>query len=78
MAGRHLVSRNRQLSTFDSIGLGAKLAYTLRKVPGRYEVKLNGGYEFVRFKYSDFTDIRTGSAYGFNANVLQLYVSATF
>ena len=72
------VSRNRQLSTFDSVGLGAKVAYTWRKVPGRYEVKLNGGYEYVRFKYSDFTDIRTGSAYGFNAGVLQLYVSATF
>ncbi|MEP7298453.1 MAG: DUF3570 domain-containing protein [Burkholderiales bacterium] len=72
------VSRNRQLSTFDSIGLGGKVAYTWRKVPGKYEIKLNGSYEFVRFKYSDFTDIRTGSAYGFNANVLQLYVSATF
>ena len=72
------VSRNRQLSTFNSIGLGGKVAYTVRKVPGRYEVKLNGGYEYVRFKYSDFTDIRNGSAYGFNAGVLQLYVSATF
>ena len=37
------VSRNRQLSTFNSVGLGAKLAYTVRKVPGQYEVKLNGG-----------------------------------
>ena len=27
---------------------------------------------------SDFTDVRTGSLYAFNANVLQLYVSATF
>jgi hypothetical protein len=66
------VSRNRQLSTFDSVGLGAKVAYTWRKVPGRYEVKLNGGYEYVRYKYSDFTDIRTGTPYGFNAGVLQL------
>jgi len=72
------VSRNRQLSTFDSVGLGAKVAYTWRKVPGSYEVKLNGGYEYVRYKYSDFTDIRTGSPYSFNAGVLQLYVSATF
>ena len=72
------VSRNRQLSTFDSVGLGAKVAYTWRKVPGRYEVKLNGGYEYVRYKYSDFTDVRTGTPYGFNAGVLQLFVSATF
>ena len=72
------VSRNRQLSTFSSIGLGAKLAYTVRKVPGRYEVKLNGAYEYVRFRYNDFTDIRTGDKYAFNAGVLQLFVSATF
>ena len=72
------VSRNRQLSTFNDIGVGAKLAYTLRKVPGRYEVKLNGSYEYVRYKYSDFTDIRNGNLYGNNASVLQLYVSANF
>lgn len=72
------VSRNRQLSTFDSIGLGARLSYTWKKVPGKYEVKANGAYELVQYKYKDFTDIRTGSPYSFNANVLQLYVSATF
>ena len=72
------VSRNRQLSSFNSIGLGAKLAWTARKVPGQYEVKVNGAYEFVRFKFSDFTDTRTGSLYGYNTHVLQLYVSATF
>ena len=72
------VSRNRQLGTYNSIGLGAKLSYTAAKVQGRYEVKLNGSYERVRFKYSDFTDVRTGKAYSFDADVLQLFVSATF
>ena len=72
------ISRNRQLGTFKSFGLGGKLSYTYVKVPGKYEVKLNGGYELMRFKYSDFTDLRTGGAYAFTAHVLQLYVSATF
>lgn len=72
------VSRNRQLSTFTSVGLGAKLSYTVRKVPGSYGVKLNGTYEYVRFRYGDFTDIRTGSPYAFNASVVQMYVSSTF
>jgi Protein of unknown function (DUF3570) len=72
------ISRNRQLSSFNSTGLGAKLAYTLRKIPGQYEVKLNAAYEFTRFKFSDFTDIRTGAPYAYNANVFQLYVSGTF
>jgi hypothetical protein len=72
------VSRNRQLSTFNTVGLGAKLAWTARKVPGQYEVKVNGAYEYVRFKFKDFTDIRTGSPYSYNTSVLQLFVSATF
>jgi len=71
-------SRNRQLSTFNSVGLSAKLAYTVKQVPGQYDIKLNGAYERVRFKYADFTDVRTGAAYAFDANVLQLFVSATF
>ncbi len=72
------VSRNRQLSSFDSVGLGGKLAYTLRKVPGAYELKLNAGYQYVRFKFKDFTDIRTGNLYANNASVLQLFVSGSF
>jgi Protein of unknown function (DUF3570) len=72
------VSRNRQLSSFHSVGLGGNVAYTLQKVPGRYEVKLNGGYQYARFTFNDFTDIRTGQLYANNASVLQLYVSATF
>jgi hypothetical protein len=72
------ISRNRQLSTFNSFGLGGKLSYVYQRVPGKYEIKLNGGYELMRFKYSDFTDLRTGGAYAFTAHILQLYVSATF
>jgi hypothetical protein len=72
------VSRNRQLSSFNSVGLGAKLAYTLQKVPGRYEAKLNGALQYTRFKFGDFTDSRTGELYATNASVLQLFVSATF
>ncbi|HEV7913271.1 MAG TPA: DUF3570 domain-containing protein [Albitalea sp.] len=72
------VSRNRQLSTFNSLGLGAKLSYTWKRVPGKYEVKANGAYERVRFNFKDFTDSRTNSPYTFDANVLQLYLSATF
>jgi Protein of unknown function (DUF3570) len=72
------VSRNRQLGSYDNLSLGAKLAYTAAKVPGRYEVKLNGSWEMVRFKYSDFTDVRSGKPYSFVGNIVQLYVSATY
>ena len=72
------VSRNRQLSTFSSVGLGAKLSYKLLTVPGKYALKLNGAYEYTSFKFSDFTDLRTGEAYATNANLIQLYLTATF
>ncbi len=72
------MSRNRQLGTYHDVGLGAKATYSAWRVPARYEVKLNGALERLRFQYSDFTDIRTGKAYAFDATVLELYVSATF
>jgi hypothetical protein len=72
------VSRNRQLSRFNSLSLGGRLSYTLAQAPGRYEIKANGAYEFKRFDYKDFTDLRTGSPFAFNAHLLQVYVSATF
>lgn len=72
------ISRNRQLSTFSSVGLGAKVAYNLRTVPGKYALKLNGAYEYTSFKFSDFTDLRTGEAYATQANLLQVYLTATF
>ena len=72
------VSRNRQLSTFDDVGLGARLSYDVRRVPGRYDVKLIGTYEYTRYKYKDFTDVRTGELYGYGASVFQVYLSATY
>ena len=72
------VSRNRQLSTFRDFSLGAKVSRTVASVPGRYAVKANLNYELMKFKYSDFTDLRNGSPYAFDANVLQVYLSATF
>ena len=72
------ITRNRQLSTFNTASLGAKVAYSVRKVPGQYEIKLNGSYERLQFKYDDFTDVRTGTPYSSSANVVQLYVTATF
>ncbi len=72
------ISRNRQLSDFNDESLGAKLSYTVKKVPGRYDLKLNATYEYTRFKFKDFTDVRTGNLYGYNASVVQLFVSATY
>jgi hypothetical protein len=77
-ANLQYMSRNRQLGTFDSLGPGIKASYTVYSVPSRYEVKLNGAYQWLDFKYSDFTDLRTGKPYSFNASVLEFFVSATY
>jgi len=72
------VSRNRQLGTFNDVGLGGKVSYSIKQVPGQYDIKANASYELLRFKFKDFTDIRTGELYGYKAHVLQFFVSATF
>jgi hypothetical protein len=72
------VSRNRQLSTYDTIGLGAKASWTWLRQPGRYEVRVNGAVERTRFDFKDFTDLRSGALYSYEATVLQVFLSATF
>lgn len=72
------VSRNRQLSTFDDIAPGVRVTYQYKQVPGQYEIQGHLNYEYQRYKFSDFTDIRTGQLYSYGAHVLQLLVTATF
>lgn len=72
------VTRNRQLSTMHDVSAGATITYTLKDVPGKYDVKLSGSYQLIDFRYSDFTDIRTGKPYSNHANVIQTVLSATF
>ena len=72
------VSRNRQLGAYSSTGVGAKLSYTYPGLPAGWDLRLNASYERMQYRYKDFTDLRTGRPYAFDANVLQAYVSATF
>jgi uncharacterized protein DUF3570 len=72
------ISRNRQLSAFDDITPGVRVTYTYKQVPGQYEVQGHLNYEYQRYKFSDFTDLRTGQLYSYGAHVLQFLVTATF
>jgi hypothetical protein len=71
-------SRNRQLSTFKTLSLAAKLSFTLPTWAPGFDTQLTGVLERKQFRFSDFTDLRTGQPYSYNANVVQVYVSATF
>lgn len=77
-ADTRYVSRNRQLSSFRDTSIGAKLAYTIKKVPGQYDVTLNGAIERVQYRFAEFTDIRTGQLYRYDANVMQVFLSTNF
>lgn len=72
------ISRNRQLSTYATLGFGIKGEYVYRRAPGQYEIRLHGAWEFVQFKHKDFTDLRTGQLYSYEANMLRMWVSASF
>jgi hypothetical protein len=72
------VTRNRQLSTYDSVALGVMATYTWKRVPGKYEIRLQGAIERTQTDYSDFTDVRNGSLYSYDATVVQVFVSANF
>jgi Protein of unknown function (DUF3570) len=72
------LSRNRQLSNFNSTGLGATLSYTWPGLPAGYSLKLNAALEHKSFRFKDFNDLRTGQPYSHDANIVQAYVSATF
>ena len=77
-SSRTYMSRNRQLSSFWDGGPGLKVSYSAGRVASRFDVKLTAGYQWLRFQYHDFTDIRTGQLYSFNANVLEFFVSAAY
>jgi hypothetical protein len=72
------VTRNRELSTMHDLGPGATLSYTLRNVPGKFDVKWSASYQYMDFHYADYTDVRTGKPYSYKASVLNTVLSATF
>ena len=73
------MARDRELSDFSSNALGAKASYQLFN--NRFNlsrVTLNFDYEFIRYNYNNFTDVRTGRLYAYQANVFQLFLSGWF
>jgi hypothetical protein len=72
------LTRNRQLGSFTSVGLGGTASWELPRTASERRTWLNLGYEFKRFDYRDFTDVRTGARYAQNAHVLQIHVSSDF
>lgn len=73
------MARDKELSTFNSHTVGGKLTYALQKHPSFVNKStFNVAYDFMKFEYDDFTDVRTQTPYAFNANVVQLFLSVWY
>jgi hypothetical protein len=73
------MARDRELSDFSNNALGVKASYQLFN--NRFNLSrlsLNFDYEFIRYHYNNFTDVRTGQLYSYQANVFQMFVSGWF
>ena len=76
---QNFMARDKELSTFKSHAIGGKLTYTIQNHPSFVNKStLNVAYDHIRFKYVDFTDVRTQTPYAFNANVAQIFLSVWF
>jgi len=72
------MARDKELSSYSSHAVGFKISYTLlEKHPLRMiqESTVNFSYDFIYYEYDDFTDVRDGKLYSYNANVFQLMLS---
>ena len=86
---QNFLARDKELSTFTSNTLGAKLSYDIFK-NGWHSIdrgSVNLAYDLIWFDYDDFRDARLNSPsvpagteplYSFTAGVLQLFVSLWF
>jgi len=75
-AEANYMARDKELSTFTSRSIGAKASYSLAGYSKALnKMTLNLAYERINFEYDDFTDVRTGLPYSFDADVVQLFLS---
>ncbi len=84
---QNFLARDKEMSTMNSQTLGFGLGYEF-KFPGVQFIQkstVNLKYDFIRFNYDDFRDLRvtgvtpgTEPLYGFDANVIRLFFSGWF
>ena len=68
------MARDKELSSYSSLSLGAKLTFRFVDRP-TFKVAQGLAFDYLKFNYDDFTDVRTGELYSFNAKTLQWFVS---
>jgi hypothetical protein len=74
----NFMSRDKALSQFQNNSLGFKLGYMIDHDAGNAFIQRSGihlSYEFLSYDYDQYTDIRNGQLYSFNADLIQLMFS---
>lgn len=76
-AEQNFMARDKELSTFTSNSFGGKFSYTFLQDGAGALARgtLTFSYDLVEFDYDDFTDIRNGELFSFDADVIQLFIS---
>jgi hypothetical protein len=70
------MARDKELSTFDNHAIGGRLSWDFGdKLGPLSRSSVSVGYEYIRFSFDDFTDIRNGELYDFNSHVFQVWFS---
>jgi hypothetical protein len=74
------MARDKELSTFVDQTLGVAGTYTIKGGAEESRIRANAtaALQYMMFDYDDFTDVRTGDLYSFDAVVLQLYLSVWY
>lgn len=70
------MARDKELSTFNSHTLGVKFTRTLwDRRDAMSKSSISVAYDRIRYNYDNFTDVRNGQLYVFDANAVQLFWS---
>jgi len=73
------MSRDKELSNYSGWSLGARASMTLfESQEQRRRGALTVDYEHLDNKYDDFTDVKTGKAYSFDADVVQVIFNLVY
>ena len=73
------MARDKELSDMSSYSFGGRVSYELFRDRGLFGVgRLTMMIDRIHFDYNNFTDIRTGQLYNFNANVVTLFFSTWY
>jgi len=83
---QNFLARDKELSSFNSLTLGAGVSYELDNKTWRTFKRgsLNFHYDYIQFDYDDFRDLtQSGSVgneplYSFNAGVIRAFASLWF